>query len=176
MPLISTTTLLIALGIGALVGVAAVVFWNYIVAVFQNTIRPLLASTLGDGVANSVCGLVEWLDNRMTMARTTVRGVWREFKARVLGVTAVYKKKSATTATVQSEAELSVGPGKKGWRKVKAEEKEISLKDLPPEVRAELERDPAAAVVVDVTAQIDQRVPVRAAQDNIPPAELDLTV
>ena len=169
-----TIAVKVAIALG-LIGLTVVLFWHYIVAVFADHIIPFfrskLGGKLGTAIADGLASLIGWLDGKVTLVRSTVSAVWQLFKQKVLGMKATYRKATATTASVETEAILD--PDTTGKRKLRVSEREVPLSDLPDEVRQELERG-ATTVEVDLADTITRRVAEQAAKDNIPIEELDL--
>jgi hypothetical protein len=151
-----------------------VVLWHHIVNVFASYIIPFLRRHIGDTVADGVASMVAWVDRKVVLARNAVATLWRVFKERILGIKAVYRKTSATKASVETISTIRTGQ-----REVKRErvtEEEVPLDELPDEVREQIIRNPLAPVEVDLKADVERRVISRASEEGIKPQELDMKI
>ena len=134
--MIVTTITIVALG--GLVSAAFLFFWNQLRDYLNGDFRTWLTEKMGQSVGDGFAHFLVWVDSGAVKAKNLIKGGYKFFRLRVLGMKRQFVKK-ANSNEVEATREIytDIGNGKMLKR---TEEEVISYEDLPDSVRHEMIR------------------------------------
>ena len=140
---IATTALIIGLA------------WAYIRDFFTETIIPAIRKYVSETLANGVADVVGWVDAPATAVKKIAKETMASFKKHVLGIQTVYKRENAHFATEKTTTYLV---GKDNTIQEITKERQRSMDDLPPDIRAEFIKHHDKPAQANMKEQFEEKV------------------
>lgn len=135
--------------IAKLLGLTALFIWSwaYIRDFFSTVLIPFLRTRVSSTLATGLEILITWIDQGVAPIRSEARKTLESLQQVVRAIISKYTRVNATTVKSETEAIIDMGGGKFIKQIV---EQELSIDDLPAEVRAKILKNPRIQVDHDV--------------------------
>ncbi|OJW06139.1 MAG: hypothetical protein BGO49_10280 [Planctomycetales bacterium 71-10] len=163
-----TIGLATAAGIGAIIGV----LWNYFAAALFEDVIPFIRRHISEILGEAIFQVVNWMDGKVTLARSGLKHYWRTFREQIMGATSTYKKTGANSVTVTTRTAVKVS--ETHAEQVTTVRRDVPIAELPPKLREQVLLEAGGPVTVDVAAGLSRLVAQKADREGIKPEELDL--
>lgn len=145
------------LGIGTIVIITIILgglCWPYIREMFVEHIIPFVKVQIGDVVGERIADLICWIDTPASIVRGKLKGVYRMFQQRVLGINTTYTKLAANKLNAKTETYLI---DRNGHPVKQIIETEVAWDDLPPQIRQQMIERGAKTAELDVKDLVEHR-------------------
>lgn len=135
--------------------VIGVLCWPYIREMFVEHIIPFVKVQLGETVGERVADLICWIDSPASVLRGKLKGAYRLFQQRVLGINTTYTKVASNRLNAKTETYLIDRNGRPVKQVI---EKEVAWEDLPPQIRQQMIERGTKTAEMDVKDIVEHQV------------------